>query len=181
MSTLRVYRDDQDPGSCEEHTRFEDIARVAAEAGITFERWTASEALPSGATQEQVLSAYQRSVEELKRARGFVTADVISLTPDNPNHPELRKKFLDEHIHTEDEARFFVEGSGLFCIHHGSSVYALACEKGDLINVPAGTRHWFDMGPSPRFTCIRLFSDPKGWVAEHTGSDVAARFPRHGE
>jgi enolase-phosphatase E1 len=60
-------------------------------------------------------------------------------------------------------------------------VYSVLCERGDLIGVPAGTRHWFDMGPRPSFTAIRLFTSPEGWVARFTGSDCARRFPRHEE
>jgi 1,2-dihydroxy-3-keto-5-methylthiopentene dioxygenase len=52
------------------------------------------------------------------------------------------------------------------------------CEQGDLISVPDGTTHWFDMGPRPHFTAIRLFTNPEGWVANFTGSDIASRFPR---
>ncbi len=43
--------------------------------------------------------------------------------------------------------------------------------------MPAKTPHWFDMGPRPRFTAIRLFLSPEGWVAEASGSDIAGRFP----
>jgi len=57
-------------------------------------------------------------------------------------------------------------------------VYEVSCERGDLISVPAGTRHWFDMGPAPSFVAIRLFINPEGWVASFTGSDIAERFPR---
>jgi 1,2-dihydroxy-3-keto-5-methylthiopentene dioxygenase len=57
-------------------------------------------------------------------------------------------------------------------------VYELLCTKGDLIGVPDGTRHWFDMGPAPHFVAIRLFTNPAGWVAEMTGSDIARRFSR---
>ncbi|WP_437745019.1 cupin domain-containing protein [Sorangium sp. So ce1504] len=177
MSRLRVYRE-SDPTRADEYTTLEDITRVAAEAQIRFERWSAERPLPPGTAQERVLEAYAGPVKQLSEARGFVTADVVSVSPGTPNHAELRRKFLDEHIHTEDEARFFVEGRGLFCIHHGERVLSFLVEKGDLISVPAGTRHWFDMGPEPSFTCIRWFSDPKGWVAEHTGSDIASRFPR---
>ena len=53
------------------------------------------------------------------------------------------------------------------------------CERNDLIGVPAGIRHWFDMGPAPRFTAIRLFTTPKGWVAKFTGDTIAARFPAY--
>lgn len=50
--------------------------------------------------------------------------------------------------------------------------------KGDLIGVPDGTRHWFDMSEEPHFVAIRLFTNPAGWVAEFTGDEIAARFPR---
>jgi 1,2-dihydroxy-3-keto-5-methylthiopentene dioxygenase len=181
MSLLRVYPSDTDPLTYRESTTPEGIAAGAAPAGIRFERWRAEKELSPGASQAAVLEAYRESVEALQRASGFVTADVVGVRPETPNHAELRKKFLAEHTHAEDEVRFFVEGSGLFTIHQGGAVYCLLCEAGDLINVPAGTPHWFDMGPRPCFTAIRLFSKPEGWVAAFTGSDVADRFPRLGE
>jgi len=79
----------------------------------------------------------------------------------------------------EDEVRFFVDGEGLFTLHEEGRVFNMLCTKGDLIAVPAGMRHWFDMGPTPRFTAIRLFIEPEGWVAHFTGDDIADRFPRH--
>ena len=181
MSVLRVYPSDTDPTRYSESTTLEGIASGAAPAGIRFERWRAGEALSPGASQAAVLEAYKDSVERLKRASGFVAADVVNVHPETPNHPAMRTKFLAEHTHDEDEARFFVEGSGLFTIHQGGAVYCLLCEAGDLIDVPAGTPHWFDMGPRPRFTAIRLFTSPEGWVAAFTGSDIADRFPRLGE
>jgi len=51
------------------------------------------------------------------------------------------------------------------------------CEKDDLISVPANTKHWFDMGPNPVFTAIRLFNNPEGWVARFTGDAIAEEFP----
>jgi 1,2-dihydroxy-3-keto-5-methylthiopentene dioxygenase len=104
--------------------------------------------------------------------------DVVSLAADNPNKAELRKKFLDEHRHGEDEVRFFVDGEGLFSLHIGDRVFEVLCQKGDLISVPANTPHWFDMGPNPHFVAIRLFNNPDGWVARFTGSDIAKGFTR---
>jgi 1,2-dihydroxy-3-keto-5-methylthiopentene dioxygenase len=101
------------------------------------------------------------------------------MKPDHPEKAAMRTKFLSEHTHSEDEVRFFVEGSGLFSLHIGGSVYLVTCERGDLLSVPAGTRHWFDMGDSPRFAAIRLFLDPSGWVAKYTGDAIADRFPKH--
>jgi 1,2-dihydroxy-3-keto-5-methylthiopentene dioxygenase len=57
-------------------------------------------------------------------------------------------------------------------------VHLVLCETGDLISVPAGIRHWFDMGPTPHFTAIRLFTNPEGWIARFTGDPIADAFPR---
>ncbi len=74
--------------------------------------------------------------------------------------------------------RFFVDGQGLFGLHLGERIYEVLCTKGDLISVQANTPHWFDMGPNPNFTAIRLFNNQEGWVANFTGSDIAQRFSR---
>ena len=59
-----------------------------------------------------------------------------------------------------------------------SFVHDVLCEQGDLIGVPDGTRHWFDMSESPYFVAIRLFTNKEGWVAQFTGEDIALQFPR---
>ena len=124
-----------------------------------------------------ILSAYSNDISRLKAECGFTVADVVKLTPDNLQRNEFRLKFLSEHVHVEDEVRFFVEGKGLFYLHIEGKIYIVLCQKNDLISVPDGTTHWFDMGPEPSFTCIRLFSNPNGWVADFTGSDIATRAP----
>jgi 1,2-dihydroxy-3-keto-5-methylthiopentene dioxygenase len=73
--------------------------------------------------------------------------------------------------------RFFVSGSGIFYLHVGGEVHAVLCEKGDLLGVPRGTTHWFDMGTSPSFTAIRFFHEEDGWVGNFTGDRIADRFP----
>jgi 1,2-dihydroxy-3-keto-5-methylthiopentene dioxygenase len=55
-------------------------------------------------------------------------------------------------------------------------VFDAHCVQGDLISVPAGTRHWFDAGERPFFTALRVFSDQSGWVAQYTGDDISDRF-----
>src|SRR5690606_22561412 len=109
----------------------------------------------------------------------FTSVDVISIAPDNPKKDELRGKFLDEHYHTEDEVRLFVDGSGLFTLHVGEKVYENESEKDDLIAVPDGTTHWYDTGPEPRFVAIRFFQQPDGWIGHFTGTDIAQKFPRY--
>jgi 1,2-dihydroxy-3-keto-5-methylthiopentene dioxygenase len=177
MSLLRIYAENN-PQDYQQFTEFEEIAANLHEAGILFERWKADRTLAKDATQEEILAAYEHPVQKLLSDRGFVTADVISVHAEMPNHPELRKKFLDEHTHSEDEARFFVEGRGLFYIHTRNNIFAVLCERNDFIDVPARTPHWFDMGAKPLLKVIRTFTTPEGWVADFTGSGIASLFPR---
>jgi 1,2-dihydroxy-3-keto-5-methylthiopentene dioxygenase len=156
---------------------FSDIASQLDELGVRFERWQAGQAFAADADADLVLSAYQNSIDQLKQQYGFQSVDVISLNADHPNKDALRQKFLSEHTHSDFEVRFFVEGKGLFYLHVGDQVYAVLCEQGDLISVPANTKHWFDMGENPGFKCIRLFTTEDGWVAEFTGDKIAERFP----
>ncbi|WP_028239428.1 1,2-dihydroxy-3-keto-5-methylthiopentene dioxygenase [Stutzerimonas azotifigens] len=178
MSILSVYQDTHPEQPMKVLTHPEDIGATLAEVGVRFERWEASAPVAAGASQEEVIAAYRPQIDKLMTERGYVTVDVISLNSDHPQKAELRAKFLDEHRHAEDEVRFFVAGRGLFTLHIGDRVFAVLCEKNDLISVPAGTPHWFDMGENPHFVAIRLFNNPEGWVAQFTGEDIAARFPR---
>lgn len=153
------------------------IAAQLAAIGVQFERWEADHPLSGEAAQDEVLAAYAAAVERLNAKYGFQSVDVVSLRPDNPQAAEFRQKFLAEHTHDDFEVRFFVDGRGLFYLHVGARVYLVLCERGDLISVPANTTHWFDMGASPDFKCIRFFTTPEGWVGRFTGSDIATRFP----
>ena len=180
MSELKVYTDDN-PSDARSWTDGDAIAKELGAIGVLFERWEASEPLAKGASQDEVLATYRKPVDRLMSRYGFQTADVVGLTPDHPNKAAMRGKFLNEHTHSEDEVRFFVGGKGLFYLHAGGRVFGVRCEQGDLISVPAGMTHWFDMGPEPEFQCIRLFTSPEGWVAAFTGSDIASRFPPLGE
>ncbi len=178
MSRLDIYADNNPSTPLATHTDPDAIARELAAVGVRFEQWRADKPLPRGADEALILATYADDIERLKREEGYRSVDTISLTPDHPARAALRRKFLDEHTHSEDEVRFFVDGAGLFTLHIGDRVYDILCVKGDLIGVPDGTPHWFDMGDAPRFTAIRLFTHREGWVAHPTGDDIAARFPR---
>ena len=177
-STLRVY-DEKNPSVLLLETSDGDrIASELAKAGVRFERWAADVELPRGADQDAVIGAYRSSIDRLIAECGYQSVDVIRLERGTPNSEPMRKKFLDEHQHSEDEVRFFVEGRGAFYLHVGDHVYQTICVKGDLISVPAGTKHWFDMGAEPEFTAVRLFINPEGWVANFTGDPIAGSFPK---
>jgi 1,2-dihydroxy-3-keto-5-methylthiopentene dioxygenase len=179
MSRLRIFADEH-PDQPLLSTR--DRARMAHELhaiGVAFEQWEASQPVQAGDPPEAIMAAYRADIDRLVAERGFRTVDVVSIAPDNPNRAEMRRKFLDEHFHKEDEVRFFVAGSGLFTLHVDDRVYELLCEAGDLVAVPDSMTHWFDMGAEPSFVAIRFFTEPDGWVGHFTGTDIAQKFPRY--
>ena len=155
----------------------ESIALELAAIGVQFERWESPIAVSPEDAPEVILNAYKPYLDGLMGDIGAGSADVIKLTPDNPAAPALREKFLAEHIHTEDEIRFFVHGGGHFVLHINGRVYDAFCEAGDLISVPANTRHWFDAGEKPLFTALRVFTETSGWVPHYTGDAISQRFP----
>jgi len=176
MSTLTVCRADN--GAVLEHlNRHAAIADCLGDLGVQFEHWEAQAPLAADAGQKAVLTAYAAQVAQLNARYGFQSVDVVALTPAHPQKAELRAKFLAEHTHDDFEVRFFVDGRGLFYLHLGERVYLVLCERGDLISVPAGTTHWFDMGAAPDFKCIRFFTFPDGWVGHFTGDPIPDRFP----
>src|SRR5262249_52277317 len=47
---------------------------------------------------------------------------------------------------------------------------------GDLINVPAGTRHWFDLCADRSIRAIRLFQDESGWTPHYVDHPINEQF-----
>lgn len=179
MSRLRIFKETDPTTVLFETTSQDEIARRLKEIHVDFAQWTADKAVRAGDSPEAVMDAYRTEIDRLVHAHGFKSIDVVSIAPDHPNRDEMRAKFLDEHAHKEDEVRFFVDGSGQFVLHVDDHVYEVVCTKGDLISVPDGVTHWFDMGPAPHFVAIRFFTAADGWVGYFTGTDIAQRFPRY--
>ena len=145
--------------------------------GIDYERWEPSHPLPSDATHEQILAAYAAEIERLKARGGYVTSDVIDVNPRTPGLDEMLARFNREHWHDEDEVRFIIHGRGLFHIRpRQGSVIAIEVEPGDLIRVPRGTWHWFNLCSDREVRAIRLFQDPAGWTPQYTESRVDSNY-----
>jgi 1,2-dihydroxy-3-keto-5-methylthiopentene dioxygenase len=156
----------------------EEIRTFFHERGIFFDQWTCDVVFDDNASQEDILAAYSKDLTPFMEQGGYQTADVISINKLTENYEAIRTKFLAEHIHSEDEIRFFVDGQGLFWFNlETEPVFNLLCEKGDLISVPAGTKHWFDAGETNPFVkAIRIFIDMSGWVPQYTESRLEQKF-----
>lgn len=154
-----------------------EISAYLAGIGIDYERWDNVAELGPDASDEEILVFYSDEIEELKAKGGYVTADVINVTPETPGLEAMLAKFDKEHWHDEDEVRFIVKGHGLFHIApEGGDVVSIEMEAGDLIRVPRGTRHWFNLCGDRTVRAIRLFQDVSGWTPHYTNSGVDAGF-----
>jgi 1,2-dihydroxy-3-keto-5-methylthiopentene dioxygenase len=113
----------------------------------------------------------------LKEAGGYVSADVININRETPGLEAMLLKFKREHWHDEDEVRFIIEGRGIFHIRpRQGSVVSIEVQAGDLLSVPGGTWHWFNLCSDLQIKAIRLFSESKGWLPFYTESMVDSRY-----
>jgi len=178
MAFLRVYSDKNTQHS-ESFNQLADIQKQLQTINIKIEVWQPKQKLSLEASPEEILEAFADDVKNIMANHGFKSVDVINMhsAMEPATIEKFRNKFLDEHIHSDDEVRYFIEGQGLFCVHAANKVYMILCEQGDFISVPAGTKHWFDMGAKPDFKCIRFFGDEVGWVAQYTQDAIARSYP----
>lgn len=66
---------------------------------------------------EGLLGVDDPRVEEIKAERGYTYSDIITISPEKlPGYETKILSFFEEHIHTDEEIRFCVEGSGYFDI-----------------------------------------------------------------
>jgi len=167
MATVRIPQQDRIIEGAEA------IQDFLAPFNMTYRHWPLEDRVDPDARDEDILAAYAAEIDELKRSGGYVTADVINVNPDTPGLGAMLDKFSKEHRHTEDEVRFIVKGSGLFHIHpDGHDVFAITVVAGDLITVPAGMRHWFDLCKDRTIRAIRLFQDMSGWTPFYEAGGV---------
>ncbi|NOT49447.1 MAG: cupin domain-containing protein [Acidobacteria bacterium] len=153
------------------------IADYLCGIGIDYERWENLKQISAAATDQEILDGYAEEIEALKQKGGYVTADVINIVPTTPGLDAMLNKFNKEHWHDEDEVRFIVKGHGLFHIApENGDVVSIEMEAGDMIRVPRGTKHWFNLCGDKTVRAIRLFQDISGWTPHYTDSGVDAGY-----
>jgi 1,2-dihydroxy-3-keto-5-methylthiopentene dioxygenase len=155
----------------DQNLRIEDAYEIASfmeKNGLWYERWDLAKLPPIDASQQTILDCYNDEIARLNERGGYVTADVINVNPATPGLDAMLQKFSPEHTHSEDEVRFVVHGRGIFHINPvNAPVFAIEMVSGDLINVPAGTRHWFNLCDEKTIVTIRLFQDTTGWAPHY--------------
>ncbi len=165
MATITVPDEDRTLSEAVE------ISDFLGNYGIWYRHFDSSDEITADASDDDILTAYAQPIQELMKEGGYRSADVINITPTTLGLEAMLNKFNKEHWHDEDEVRFVVGGRGLFHIHpEGGPVFRIEVEAGDMIKVPNGTHHWFDLCDDRTIRAIRLFQNTSGWTPRYTDS-----------
>jgi 1,2-dihydroxy-3-keto-5-methylthiopentene dioxygenase len=104
-------------------------------------------------------------IARIKRERGYVDEDEVSLSTETPNLEAICAKFDKEHYHTLDEVRYVLEGEGIFDVRDNADRWVrIEVDTGDLIIIPAHKYHRFYLTGSKKIRCARLFLNNEGWT-----------------
>jgi|ETNmetMinimDraft_25_1059894.scaffolds.fasta_scaffold59067_2 1,2-dihydroxy-3-keto-5-methylthiopentene dioxygenase len=145
-----------------------EVGAFLASYGVGYERWETSGRAEDQSSDVELLAAFAEEIDLLKKRAGFSAADVVQLSPDTDGLEAIMSQFRRLHTHDDDEVRFVVSGSGSFYMSPGSgSPFTVVVGAGDLISVPRGVSHSFDLCSDNSIRCIRLFTDPAGWAAHY--------------
>ncbi|MEO4046543.1 acireductone dioxygenase [Pseudomonas sp. CAU 1711] len=173
MSSLTVYHQSSPQVPDKMLTHAQDIAATLAEVGAGFERWPVDASIQPGQDRSEVLDALRPQLDELMSGRGYSSVELLSQSraryrdePSTEGPEEMRS--------TAAQGYLLLAGRGLLNLHIGERVFAVLCEKGDLLSIPAGTRYWFDSGEFPHLLALQMATR----AAEPTGDEIAGRFPR---
>jgi len=87
MATLNI------PDEKRTLSEFDEVRAQLASMGIDYERWKPAHEVAAGASAAEILAAYAPEIERLKAQGGYVTADVIDVTPQTPGLDAMLNRF----------------------------------------------------------------------------------------
>ncbi len=170
MAVLTIPEENRVMRDCEE------IRRCLAGFGIEYDRWQLSPEINKDSSSEAILEAYAERIDEMQKRGGYAKVDVVNVNSATPGLDAMLAKFSTEHWHDEREVRFIVHGRGVYHVHADGRVAKLEVEAGDMISVPRGTLHWFDLCSEREIKAIRFFQDPAGWTPYYTDSTLEKQY-----
>ncbi|XP_046350912.1 1,2-dihydroxy-3-keto-5-methylthiopentene dioxygenase-like [Haliotis rufescens] len=152
---------DQRQPHMQEPPQFVDLATLRELAGVEYYQMDADGYLENSA------------LKKLREDRGYSYEDLIEIKKDTlPNYEVKIKAFFEEHLHSDEEIRLIIDGSGYFDVRDKDDKWIrIECVKGDLLILPAGIYHRFTLDTKNYIKAVRLFVGEPVWTPINRPAD----------
>ncbi|XP_054156882.1 acireductone dioxygenase-like [Oppia nitens] len=112
-------------------------------------------------------------LSKIRTDRGYTYSDQLEVSPKTlDNYLAKIKSFFTEHIHSDEEIRFILNGSGYFDVRDNRDKWIrILVQKGDLLILPAGIYHRFTLDHNDYIKVIRLFVGEPVWTPINRPAD----------
>lgn len=173
MSILSVFHDTSPQQPNKVLTHFDDIVATLAEQGIRFVRRPQPIRPRPGSGPDAVLEALREPLDQMLTEYRCGSLELL----DCDGSSEQLAWMGEEHAYAVEEVWVQVSGRAQISVRAGDWVYALLCEKEDVLQVPASMGRWVDLGDRPFCVALRLLEGAQPCQATFVEGSSAQEFP----
>ncbi|KAE8744743.1 hypothetical protein FOCC_FOCC008651 [Frankliniella occidentalis] len=111
-------------------------------------------------------------LQSLKNERGYTYEDEFQTEDSKPDYEAKLRTFFTEHIHTDEEIRLCLDGSGFFDVRDANDEWIrIEVTPGDLIIIPSGIYHRFTLDAKNFIRVKRYFVGEPVWTPYNRPAD----------